>query len=304
MARHPRVFPTLLALTIIGTAHAAPPSEPATTSVFRPQLRTPESLEPFVRHMLPGADSFPEEKDAQELAERLGELGRALRAGPAQGLDAAALLLAPDFKGAPLTPAEEIPVVDRPALRVFRARAMSESFTRDTRSFRAELQALIAGFRTLDVAEFVIDAIDSKPREGLARTEVRYDLVGAGQSGGRAERVGRWRMGWRRGAGRNVARGRVERHCRSAQPSRGPRLHRGHRGRARGRCSPSARSSRSGSTIGSPPSTRCSAATRSGTTACRSGDADGDGLEDLYIAQPSGCPTGSSGARATARSRT
>ena len=34
------------------------------------------------------------------------------------------------------------------------------------------------------------------------------------------------------------------------------------------------------------------------------GDADGDGLDDLYVAQPAACPTGCSGTGATARSRT
>jgi len=56
---------------------AGRPDAPAADGPFyyRPKLRGSETLEPFLRHLAPGRDSFPEEKEAEELAARLLELG-------------------------------------------------------------------------------------------------------------------------------------------------------------------------------------------------------------------------------------
>src|SRR5687768_10337526 len=42
---------------------------------YRPPLRVPETHEPFLRHLSPGGDAFPEEQVAEELTARLGEWG-------------------------------------------------------------------------------------------------------------------------------------------------------------------------------------------------------------------------------------
>ena len=63
------------------------------------------------------------------------------------------------------------------------------------------LGALVVGVGSLPTAELLIVGIEasgSAPR--TARTEVRYDLVGA-VGAGRAERLGRWRIEWTREAG-------------------------------------------------------------------------------------------------------
>jgi len=64
---------------------------------YRPERRVPPSLEPVLQHLRAGSDAFPEEKEAEELAARLDELGGLLRAGRAR--EAAAALLASDFRG-------------------------------------------------------------------------------------------------------------------------------------------------------------------------------------------------------------
>src|SRR6185295_7418555 len=42
---------------------------------YKPQYRVPASLEAVMRQLAPGQDAFPEEKEAEELARRLRELG-------------------------------------------------------------------------------------------------------------------------------------------------------------------------------------------------------------------------------------
>ena len=166
-----------------------------------PDRRVPSSLEPVMRHLAAGNDAFPEEKDAEELAERLGALSALLRESPRRAGDAAGLLLAPDFKGTRLAPAEETSVTRSPLLEVVRAKAVHEPLDLDRWHFGEELSGFVLGMDEVKVAEFLITSIEVK-REASprARTEVRYDLVGSARTAWRIERVGRWRMDWRRDA--------------------------------------------------------------------------------------------------------
>src|SRR5262249_20279953 len=157
------------------------------------ELRVPASLEPILRYLSPGNDSFPEEKDAEEIAERLGELSLSLRQD--RGAECLDRLLAPEFRGGRLLPAEAIPVSSQAAFSVLRAKTMSKQLTRDRGSFREELRAFAAPLGSIRVAEFLITAIEKKQSEApWVQTDVRYDLVGnaagEGAESGRAERVG------------------------------------------------------------------------------------------------------------------
>src|SRR5262245_2712726 len=66
---------------------------------YRPKTRVPPTLESIFNQLAAGSDEFPEEKQAEELAARLSELGTRLREGPARAADVADWLLAADFKG-------------------------------------------------------------------------------------------------------------------------------------------------------------------------------------------------------------
>jgi hypothetical protein len=48
----------------------------------------------------------------------------------------------------------------------------------DPRAFGEDARAFMADFETVDVAEFLITAIDVDPGKANARTEVRYEIVG------------------------------------------------------------------------------------------------------------------------------
>ena len=223
---------------------------------------------------------------------------------PSKAADAPGFLLAAEFKGGRLTPVEETTIVDRPALQVFRSKAMASALVRDKRSFGGEIAALVADLDTVDVTEFLITAIELDRAQGLARTEVRYDIVGRGPKAGRAERVGRWSLRWRRdpdGAWRVLEWTASEhQHSRAAAPIFAEVTS----GRLRGKRLLPPPAHAWASTPGSPPSTRTSPATRTATTASRSGTPTATASTTSTSRSPRACRTGSTGTGATAPSRT
>ena len=183
-------------------------------STIAPRFRNPPALDPILRQVAPGRDAFPEEKIAEELEQRLAELeppppraaGRN-RGGPSPSFSP------PDFKGGSLRPAER----GRGAPRPLRSRSLAASRKRSERdsiapSSAERSQPSSRGSTEVTVAEFLITAHRGRTAAASsARTDVRYDIVGSGPEAWRAERVGHWRMAWRRGRGRGVARLGVDR---------------------------------------------------------------------------------------------
>jgi Flp pilus assembly protein TadD len=249
----------------------------------------PPSLDPILRHVEAGRDAFPEEKTAEDLALRLEELAALLRKDPRRVREAAELFLAADFKGGRLTPDGGPRSGPASGLEVVRSPAISQDLLRDRRTFADELAALVAEFRAVEVAELLITAIDASGEAGTpVRTEVRYDLVGPGAAVSRAERIGRWRMEWRRYAGVwRVARWTALDDVRTRAAAR-------------------IFTETTEPALGATPafrrqlahgldhwSARLDGVFRSGGMGHHGvsvGDADGDGLDDLYVSQPAGLP--------------
>jgi Tfp pilus assembly protein PilF len=280
------VFPSLRA--VLALLFALPPATGGERHFsYRPSLRYPETVEPFLKDVAPGGDAFPEEKEAEELGARLRTLGEGLRRNVRDASDAAVSLLAPGFEGARLSPAEETTIVDGPALQVFRA--ATGAAARGARPFREELQAFVAAFASVEVAEFRITSIDLDRGQGLARTDVRYDLVGPARAGGRAQSVGRWAMLWSRG-GDGVW--RIREWSASEQQ--------------RSRASSPMFAEVTKAALGGNDSFRRQLAVpldawsatldsgiardSNGHNGVSAGDADGDGRDDLYVSQPAGLP--------------
>jgi Flp pilus assembly protein TadD len=268
------------------------------SGVYRPTLAVPEALAPFVKYLEPGNDAFTTEREAAEIEARLGEMGAALRQGPAQAARIGDWLLAPGFRGGRLLGADDTAVVDGP-LEVRRAKP-APAATLDARAFGAELRRLVDGLDAVTVTEFLVTSIDaespsgpapepgSAPASGLFTTDVRYDIVGGGGAVWRAEHVGVWRMRWRRAAtGWQV----VEWATTSRTTSRARRpIFSEVTAAALGSNESFRRQLTTG--LDAWMSTFDSVLTRdsNGHHGVSIGDADGDGLEDLYIGQPSGLP--------------
>jgi Tfp pilus assembly protein PilF/peroxiredoxin len=259
-------------------------------AVYRPKLAVPETLEPFLKQLEPGSDGFPLEREAKELDVRLRELSDALRAGGASAAGVTNGLLDPGFRGARLLPIEGAATSPAP-LDVKRAKDVPRELTLDARGFGAELRRLIDDLRDVAVAELLITAIEADgPADSPSglRTTVRYDIVGAGTKTYRVQHIGEWEMGWRRNAsGWQVVRWRATSHLvsRARQP-----IFTEITAAALGGNDSFRR--QLNIDLDSWMATFDSVLTRdsNGHQGVSVGDVDGDGLDDLYVAQPAGLP--------------
>ncbi len=259
-------------------------------SVYRPRLSVPETLDPFQKQLEPGNDGFPLERQSRELDVRLRELSDALRGGGDRAAGVTKALLDPGFRGARLVPIDGAAASPAP-LEVKRAADLPRDPTLDARAFGAELRRLVDDVRDVAVAELLITSIEPDgpvdAPSGL-RTVIRYDIAGAGTKSYRVEHVGEWEMGWRRNAsGWQVARWTARSHLVS---------------RARRPIFTEITAAALGDTdsfrrqlnidLDSWMATFDSVLTRdsNGHQGVSAGDADGDGLDDVYVAQPAGLP--------------
>ena len=194
--------------------------QPRRTGIARStaSLRRSKSIQ---KHLVAGADAFPEEKTAQELAGRLNELGARLRERPS-GAPALDWLLAPEFRGGRLTSSDEVSLGNSPQLEIFRARTMPAELVRDRTSFGKELTDLVSDFDSVQMAEFLITAIDveSGPEAGgphgcALRPHRRRQGAAGAQSGSDA---GRCNGGRTPTVGGSSSNGRPSRPCAVAPP--------------------------------------------------------------------------------------
>ena len=275
----------LVAVTVSEPDAARQPASSDTASdVSHPDLAVPEMLAPYLPYVEPGHDAFPLERDAEALEARLREFGNALRAGRP---DEALTLLAPDVRGAPLLPALEQPAAVHGPLEIRRARRVEAVASLGQDRFRSQIATLTAGMRTVLVTEFIVTAITADGPDRL-QTDVRFDIVGETESGGRIQHVGSWRMAWRRDGDRwLVASWLPVSH--TASRARRPVFVEATRS-AFGNIDAFRR--QLSLDLDSWMATFDSVLTRdsNGHHGISAGDADGDGLDDLYIAQPSGLP--------------
>ena len=271
------------AVPVVASGQEPAPRPPAST--YRPALATPDGLAPFLAQLDAGHDAFPSERDAQDIEARLDALGAWLRTGGA----AAPALFAPDFRGTPLTDRTGTSLGAGPltVVRVAPPPSTAAAGTLDARAFVADLRRWLEGMRRIRVTEFRVTAIETGAAPALRRTDVRYDIVGeAGDA--RMQIVGTWRITWRKEADGWRALGwRDAGHVRS---------------RAAAPLFTEVTASLLGETASfrnqlSVPLDTWNAALDSvltrdsnGHHGVAVGDADGDGREDLYVAQPSGLP--------------
>ena len=256
-------------------------------NVYRPKLAVSETLEPFLKYLEPGNDAFAAERQAAELDARLRELSDALEADSSRASGAAQGLLDPQFRGGRLLPVGDTPPVDSP-FDVRRATALPSDLSLDSRSFGEELRRLLQEIRDVTVAEFMITSIDAADASAPVKTDVRYDIVGSGTKAWRVEHVGVWKISWRHSASgwrasewttaslvtsraRNPVFSDVTNSVLGGNESFKRQLSIG---------------------LDAWMATLDSTITRdsNGHHGVSVGDADGDGLEDIYVAQPSGLP--------------
>ncbi|HET7219887.1 MAG TPA: FG-GAP-like repeat-containing protein, partial [Vicinamibacterales bacterium] len=217
-------------------------------------------------------------------------MSAALRAGP-RAIDAlTTALLDPGFRGARLVPNEDGPASTEPPLVVKRAKDLPQDPTLEARAFSDDLRRFAGALGEVLVAEFLVTSIapDEAAPDAILLTTIRYDIVGTGTKAYRVEHVGEWKVAWRRAAATwRIARWTAASHGVS---------------RARTRVFTEITAAALGGNrsfrdqlnidLDSWMATFDSVLTRdsNGHHGVSAGDADGDGLDDLYVAQPAGLP--------------
>jgi hypothetical protein len=290
-------FPTLIGGSI---GSAQDPSAPAFQ--YRPKLRTSDTLEPFLRHLAPGEDSFPEEKEAEALRARLEEWGAKLRQDPRRGSATLVSLLAPEFKGGRLSAAEEATIVDRPALQVFRGKTIGSEPQKDTRAFGVEVEPCC---RTWTRSTWPSSRSPRSSSTGTRDSPARRCATTSSAAVGTAGAPKAWVAGACAGGGTRAAAGACwsGRRRSSREAALRPRFSRGHQTALGGNDS-----FRRQLTVGFDDwvATIDAGLTRDSNGPPRrlGRDADGDGLDDIYVSQPRACRTASSETVVMAPSRT
>ncbi|HXE79438.1 MAG TPA: FG-GAP-like repeat-containing protein [Vicinamibacterales bacterium] len=263
--------------------------------VYEPSLTPPEFLEPFLEYVAPGNDAFKDERVVVDIEARLNEFGAALLKPGADPSAAVRALLAPGFRGGRLsgrltaapTDVRTAPA-ETAAFEVQRDEDLPPGLVFDAQAFASEMRRLLSDVTAISVAEFIVTAIRASEAEGRAVTRVRYDLVGAGAAHWRVEHVGEWDIAWRRGdRGWQAVEWATVSH--TASRARRPIFTDVTRD-VLGGIDSFAR--QLGIDLDDWMAVIDSVLTRdsNGHHGVSIGDADGDGLEDLYIAQPSGLP--------------
>jgi len=150
-----------------------------------------------------GLDDFVTEKYADEIAAVVAQWSAGLLESP-QNLTSVEKVLAPNFSGCSLRPADSRVVRPGPAIEV-RHNTFRPDAALGGDAFLEELRSLLNGFSKILTAEFQVTRIDagSLPTavsRGQLETRIRYEIVATGRGFHREQRLGDWQIAWERSA--------------------------------------------------------------------------------------------------------
>ena len=162
---------------------------------LRPHYRAQRPLDALLLKTQAGSDNFITEKYHDQIAVILAEWSSSLLRS-SQDLQAIERVLAPDFSGSSLRPIASRLV--RPASTIeIRQNQFSSQANLRRDSFLQELRSALSVFSKIVTAEFQVTSIQaSSTASPQLHTRVRYELVGAGDSFYREQRVGYWDLEW------------------------------------------------------------------------------------------------------------
>ncbi len=250
----------------------------------------PPTLEALQKQLVAGNDAFPDEKEAEEIRQRLAQFGQGLRDHFNRAATLTDALMAPQFKGGRLSADDEQSVEPGSQLQILRSGEPRADLVVDRASFQKELNTVLSDFASLETAEFLVTAIEvTRDTSPSAATRIRFDLVGPTKGGGRAQRVGHWRMRWLASpdAAWHVTEWSALDYVRSRAPAA---VFTEVTEAVLGRNTPAARQLVPGLDYWASHLDAIFTPRGMGHHGVSVGDIDGDGLDDIYVAQPDGLP--------------
>jgi len=168
---------------------------------LHPQYRAQRELDTVLRKVQSGFDAFITEKYQDQVAKILTEWSSQLLESP-QKTAALERVMTLKFSGASPSAAVAQPVREVATLKVFRME-FAENAPRGREAFLQEWRSSMRPFSRIFTAEFqvtsirtVSPAVFSPGSTGLLETRVRFELVGTGADFYREQRVGNWELGW------------------------------------------------------------------------------------------------------------
>jgi tetratricopeptide (TPR) repeat protein/peroxiredoxin len=269
-------------------------SAPLLELQLHPEYRAKRGIEAILSRVSAGFDDFVTEKYQDQIEAIFTEWRAQLLASP-DGSEALRKALAPAFVGNSQKPAQERAVRETPFLKLWKVQYAVKA-TLAAASFLAELRASLATLSKIITAEFQVVSIrsDSVLASGDSRpislaTVVRFEFVGTGVGFHREQRIGYWELLWERLGSGDVRLQkwitREEERSRASVP-----VFRDIAGQAFAGNPSYAAQFIPGTDYWRTVLDGASGIDIYGHNGVAVADVDGDGLDDIYVCQPSGLP--------------
>ncbi len=261
---------------------------------LHPEYRATSGIAAILSKVPAGFDDFVTEKYQHQIAAIFREWSSELLASP-EAADALRRALAPGFVGNSQKPVQERAVRETSFLKVWKVQYAPETALA-AEAFLAALRSSLATFSKILTAEFQVVSIhagavsaDGNSRPVSLATIVRFEFVGTGSGFHREQRIGYWELLWERLASGEMRlekwTTREEERCRASVPVFQDIAAHAFAG------NPSyAAQFIPGTDYWRTVLDGASGIDIYGHNGVAVADVDGDGLDDIYICQPSGLP--------------
>ena len=247
-------------------------------------------LEAMLQFVAPGTDSYVTEKHAAEIQLRFESLRELLTSQAQVRTTGIAGLLHETIQGSELVSAQEVNLRSEGGIDLRRRNYPAEASGGEKAAVASQLEKYLAALGPLDIAEFELVSVKQRSGEPLeVDAQVRYSLVAARPDRSREQRIGLWRMSWRKGPSGEWLATRwlftQETVARVAKP-----LFEDITAQALAGIASYNEQMRFGADHWRTVLEGASGVDVYGNNGIATGDYDGDGRDDIYICQPSGLP--------------
>jgi tetratricopeptide (TPR) repeat protein len=253
-----------------------------------PHYPAKSPLDDVLRKVAPGTDEYSTEKYAFEIMRLLNEWGHALKE-ETPSLGVLAKFLGASLEACSLVPVQQTALRSAYGIDITRRTFASDAVVGRER-FLQEIKGHLASMSRVETAEFEITGIEeiagSSP---LVRADIRYDLVGTGADSAREQRVGHWVTRWTRDAANGWRVLRWEATEETFSRARAP-IFIDVTSQALGQTQSYKNQMLHGVDYWRTVLDGACSIDIYGNNGLAAGDFDNDGLDDLYVCQPSGLP--------------